>query len=63
MPTTFMFDDAFVLGVATQDATLKLTDDKFLNVPWGIGIRKGDMAMNQLGQRGPALHEEDRTSS
>lgn len=38
----FMFDDAFVLGVATLDNTLKLTNDKFLAVPWGIGIRKGD---------------------
>ena len=28
---TFMFDDAFVLGVATQDRDLKLTADKFLN--------------------------------
>ena len=44
---TFMFDDAFVLGVATLDATLKLTNDKFLNIPWGIGIRKGDTAMNK----------------
>jgi polar amino acid transport system substrate-binding protein len=42
---TFMFDDAFNIGVATQDPTLKLTNDKFLNVPWGIGIRKGDTAM------------------
>jgi ABC-type amino acid transport substrate-binding protein len=42
---TFMFDDAFLLGVATQDATLKLTRDKFLNVPWGIGIRKGETSM------------------
>ena len=45
MPTTFMFDDAFVIGVATQDPTLKLLDEKFLTVPWGIGIRKGDTAM------------------
>jgi ABC-type amino acid transport substrate-binding protein len=44
---TFMFDDAFVLGVATQDRDLKLTADKFLNVPWGIGIRKGDAAMKR----------------
>jgi polar amino acid transport system substrate-binding protein len=44
---TFMFDDAFVLGVATLDPTLKLTNDKFLNIPWGIGIRKGDTAMNK----------------
>jgi polar amino acid transport system substrate-binding protein len=43
----FMFDDAFILGVATQDPTLKLTNDKFLNVPWGIGIRKGDTAMGK----------------
>jgi polar amino acid transport system substrate-binding protein len=42
---TFMFDDAFVIGVASQDPSLKLTEDKFLNVPWGIGIRKGDTAM------------------
>jgi polar amino acid transport system substrate-binding protein len=44
---TFMFDDAFLLGVATQDATLRLTGDKFLNIPWGIGIRKGDAAMSR----------------
>ena len=42
---TFMFDDAFVIGVATQDPTLKLTNDKFLNIPWGIGIRKDDVEM------------------
>ena len=41
---TFMFDDAFLLGVATQDRDVRLTGDKFLNVPWGIGIRKGDTA-------------------
>jgi polar amino acid transport system substrate-binding protein len=41
---TFMFDDAFLLGVATSDRDLKLTPDKFLNIPWGIGLRKGDTA-------------------
>ena len=41
---TFMFDDAFLLGVATQDRDLRLTGDKFLEVPWGIGIRKGETA-------------------
>jgi polar amino acid transport system substrate-binding protein len=44
---TFMFDDAFVVGVATLDNSLKLTSHKFLNIPWGIGIRKGDAAMNR----------------
>ena len=29
------------------DRDLKLTNDKFLNVPWGIGIRKGDTAMRR----------------
>jgi polar amino acid transport system substrate-binding protein len=43
--SAFMFDDAFVLGVSTTDRELKLTNDKFLDVPWGIGIRKGDNAM------------------
>lgn len=42
---TFMFDDAFLLGVATTDQEVKLTKDKFLEVPWGIGIRKGETAM------------------
>jgi polar amino acid transport system substrate-binding protein len=42
---TFMFDDAFLLGVATQDRALKLTADKFLAIPWGIGIRKGEAGM------------------
>src|SRR5919204_2183501 len=42
---TFMFDDAFLLGVASQDRGLKLTSDKFLVLPWGIGIRKGEGAM------------------
>jgi polar amino acid transport system substrate-binding protein len=44
---TFMFDDAFVLGVATQDRDLKLTSQRFLAIPWGIGIRKGDTAMKR----------------
>jgi polar amino acid transport system substrate-binding protein len=41
---TFMFDDAYLLGVATQDTSLRMTPDKFLIIPWGIGIRKGDRA-------------------
>ncbi|SRR6266542_4025407 len=42
---TFMFDDTFLLGVATQDRDLRLTGDKFLTVPYGIGMRKGEAAM------------------
>ncbi|MBA2358478.1 MAG: transporter substrate-binding domain-containing protein [Actinobacteria bacterium] len=39
---TFMFDDAFLLGAVTTDRDLKILKDKFLAIPWGIGIRKGD---------------------
>src|SRR5919197_3623942 len=42
---TFMFDDAFLIGVATQDTTLKLTTDKILTSPWGVGIRRGEGQM------------------
>lgn len=41
---TFMFDDAFLLGAVTTDRDLRMTKDKFLAIPWGIGIRKGDTA-------------------
>jgi polar amino acid transport system substrate-binding protein len=44
---TFMFDDAFLLGVATTDQEVALTKDKFLEIPWGIGIRKGETGMKQ----------------
>jgi len=40
---TFMFDDAFLLGAATTDRDLKILKPKFLAIPWGIGIRKGDV--------------------
>jgi polar amino acid transport system substrate-binding protein len=42
---TFMFDDAYLLGVVTQDRDMRLTKDKFLQIPWGIGIRKGETDM------------------
>jgi polar amino acid transport system substrate-binding protein len=42
-----MFDDSFVLGVATSDPDLKLTPDRFLKGPWGIGIVKGNKAMKK----------------
>ena len=42
-----MFDDSFVLGVATSDPSLRLTPDRFLKLPWGIGIFKGNKAMKR----------------
>jgi len=44
---TFMFDDALLLGIAANDPGLKLTTQKFLNLPWGIGIRQGDADMKR----------------
>jgi polar amino acid transport system substrate-binding protein len=43
----FMFDDTFLLGIAANDPSLKLTTHKFLNIPYGIGIRKGETAMKR----------------
>jgi polar amino acid transport system substrate-binding protein len=36
-----MYDDAVLLPVAAADRTAKLTDDSFLEAPFGIGIRQG----------------------
>jgi polar amino acid transport system substrate-binding protein len=40
-----MYDDAFLVGVAANDRDLKMTTHRFLDVPWGIGIRKGEREM------------------
>jgi polar amino acid transport system substrate-binding protein len=44
---TFMYDDTFLLGVAANDPNLKMTTHKFLAVPYGIGIRKGEVVMKR----------------
>jgi polar amino acid transport system substrate-binding protein len=41
----FMFDDAFLVGVAANDSNTKLLGATFLAIPWGIGIRKGETDM------------------
>jgi polar amino acid transport system substrate-binding protein len=43
----FMFDDAYLLGAEVGNPGLILTPDKFLSIPWGIGMRKGDAAMTK----------------
>ena len=43
----FMYDDSFVVGVAANDRELKMSSHRFLSVPWGIGIRKGETAMRR----------------
>jgi polar amino acid transport system substrate-binding protein len=43
----FMYDDAFLVGVAANDPALKMSGHRFLDVPWGIGIRKGETQMRR----------------
>ncbi len=40
-----MYDDAVLLPVAAADPTTKLTDDNFLEGPFGIGIKQGNTAL------------------
>jgi polar amino acid transport system substrate-binding protein len=44
---TFMFDDTVVLGIAVTDPNYKLTNDGFLQAPYGIGIKQGNVAMKK----------------
>jgi polar amino acid transport system substrate-binding protein len=40
-----MYDDAVLIPVAAADRTAKITDDVFLQSPFGIGFKQGDTAM------------------
>jgi polar amino acid transport system substrate-binding protein len=42
-----MWDDTVLVGVAAQDRTLKLTNDLFLALPYGIGIKQGNTALKR----------------
>jgi polar amino acid transport system substrate-binding protein len=42
-----MWDDTVLLGIATTDRTLKLTNDTFLALPYGIGIKQGNTAVTK----------------
>jgi polar amino acid transport system substrate-binding protein len=42
-----MWDDTVLLGIATQDRTLKLTNDTFLALPYGIGMKQGNTALKR----------------
>ena len=39
-----MYDNAFNVGVAANESELRLTNHRFLAIPWGIGIRKDEPA-------------------
>jgi polar amino acid transport system substrate-binding protein len=42
-----MWDDSVLIGVATTDPSAKLTTDTFLPLPYGIGIRQGNVALKR----------------
>jgi polar amino acid transport system substrate-binding protein len=44
---TLMWDDTVLLGIAVADPALKLTDDLFLPLPYGIGMKQGNDAMKR----------------
>jgi polar amino acid transport system substrate-binding protein len=44
---TLMFDDTVLLGIATADPRYKLAADTFLALPYGIGIKQGNVAMKK----------------
>jgi polar amino acid transport system substrate-binding protein len=44
---TLMWDDTVLVGIAAADRNVKLTNDLFLSLPYGIGIRQGDTQMKR----------------
>jgi polar amino acid transport system substrate-binding protein len=42
-----MWDDSVLVGIATADRNTKLTPDTFLALPYGIGIKQGNVAMKR----------------
>jgi polar amino acid transport system substrate-binding protein len=42
-----MWDDTVLVGIAAADRTAKLTEDTFLALPYGIGIKQGHTAMKR----------------
>jgi polar amino acid transport system substrate-binding protein len=44
---TIMFDDTVLVGIAAADPSSKLTSDLFLFLPYGIGIRQGNVALTR----------------
>jgi len=42
-----MWDDTVLVGIAAADRNMKLTDDLFLPLPYGIGIKQGNDAMKR----------------
>jgi polar amino acid transport system substrate-binding protein len=42
-----MWDDTVLVGIAATDPSSKLTNDTFIALPYGIGIRQGNVALKR----------------
>ena len=42
-----MWDDTVLVGVAAADRSAKLTPDTFIPLPYGIGIKQGNVALKR----------------
>ena len=56
-----MWDDAVLVGIAAADPAAKLTNDTFLALPYGIGIRQGNVALKRwVDSRLELMRKKDR---
>jgi ABC-type amino acid transport substrate-binding protein len=56
-----MWDDTVLVGVAAADQSAKLTDDTFLALPYGIGIKQGNGALKRwVDSRLEIMRKKDR---
>jgi len=58
---TLMWDDTVHVGIAAANREVKLTNDLFLALPYGIGIKQGDTAMKRwVDSRLELMRKADR---
>ena len=58
---TLMWDDSVLVGIAAADRNSKLTNDTFLALPYGIGIRQGNTALTRwVNARLELMRKADR---
>ena len=58
---TLMWDDTVLVGIAAADRSSKLTNDTFLALPYGIGIRQGNTALKRwVDSRLELMRKADR---
>ncbi len=58
---TLMWDDTVLVGIAAADRNMKLTNDLFLEAPYGIGMRQGYRAMKRwVDSRLELMRKADR---